>query len=258
MATQTIKRVTFEDVAILKYALNFELDIMREKSDVKVALLVGLNGQVLASSVPNDLNSDLYRLLSMVRANIPYLRREMTLGRIEQSITRYATGNVVVSGVGVGELLISIFDKEAPIPDNLNQIGISSQILYHISKQKGITEEVLEEYGKDISNELKELTHRLYAELESAGTIGEKKKNEGIIEKFTQVLNSVIGEAESAMVMNEGLNQMALDIRHVSGDEWRALAALIRSSVESTAGQYYAEQVYKQLVEIITKSEELF
>ncbi len=52
-----VRDVTFEDVAVLKHALDFELTLLSEKSDVVVALLVGLYGQVRASYVPNDLSS---------------------------------------------------------------------------------------------------------------------------------------------------------------------------------------------------------
>ena len=118
----SIRDVTFEDVAVLKYALDYELKLMVEKSDVVVAALVSLNGQVLTSYVPDDLDSNMYRLMDLVRGNVPVLRKEITLASIQQSITRYEAGNVVITRVGVGELLLSALAKTSSVTKNLPQI----------------------------------------------------------------------------------------------------------------------------------------
>lgn len=61
MPVTPVRRVTFEDVAVFNHALDTELKILSDKSDVEVSILVGLNGQVLASCVPHDLDSSLFR-----------------------------------------------------------------------------------------------------------------------------------------------------------------------------------------------------
>jgi len=258
MPVSPVRKVTFEDVAVLKYALDFELEILAEKSDIMVAILVALNGQVLASFVPNDLSSDMFRLLSMVRANIPFLRQEITVGRIEQSIARYEAGNVVISRVGNGELLISVLDKGSSITNNLPPVYRCAQILSHISIQKPITPKELAEYGEDVANELAELTRRLYAELEGKGTVGEKKKNEEILGQFRSILETVVGRAETDMVMIVNLNHLGISIKEVSPGQWRQLIGLIRQAVEAKAGRYYAEMVEGRLMEVVTRAEELF
>jgi len=258
MPATSVRDVTFEDVIVLKYALDFELRIMTEKSDVVVAILVGLNGQVLASCVPDDLASDMYRLLNLVRANIPYLRKEITIGRIEQSITRYEAGNVVVTRVGNGQLLISVLNKDASVTRNLPQIYTSAQILTHISNQKAITKSELAEYGEDVAEELAELTRRLYSELEAKGTVGEKKKNEEALAKFKAILDSIVGQAESDMIMIAKINQLGIRTKQVSPAQWRQLVSQIRRSVEAKAGRYYAELSENRLMDVIVKSEEMF
>ena len=258
MPVSTVRKVSFEDVAVLKYALDFELEILAEKSDIVVAILVALNGQVLASFVPNDLSSDIFRLINMVKANIPFLRKEITIGRIEQSIARYESGNVIISRVGNGELLISVLNKTSSITDNLPQIYRCAQILSHISSQKPITPEELTEYGEDVANELAELTERLYAELESKGTVGEKKKNEDILAQFKSILETVVGRAESDMIMIINMNHLGISIKEVSSGQWQQLIALIRQSVEAKGGRYYAEVVESRLMEVTTRAEELF
>lgn len=258
MPVSSVRAVTFEDVAVLKHALDFELKIMTEKSDIVVALLVGLNGEVLASCVPDDLSSDMYRLLNLVRANIPFLRKEITIGRIEQSITRYEAGNIVVSRVGNGELLLSVLNKGSSVTRNLPQIYTSAQILSHISSQKAITTSELAEYGEDVAQELAELTRRLYSELESKGTVGEKKKNEEVLIRFKAILDSIVGQAESDMIMITHLNQLGIRTKQVSPLQWRQLVSQIRKSVEAKAGRHYAEIAENQLTEIVLKSEEMF
>ena len=258
MAVSTVRKVTFEDVAVLKYALGFELEILAEKSDIVAAILVALNGQVLASFVPNDLSSDMFRLINMVRANIPFLRKEITIGRIEQSIARYESGNIIISRVGKGELLISVLNKTSSITNNLPQIYRCAQILSHISSQKPITPKELTEYGKDVADELAELTGRLYAELESKGTVGEKKKNEEILAQFKSILEKVVGRAESDMIMIVNLNRLEIRLKEVSPGQWRQLIGLLRQAVEEKAGRYYAEMVEDRLMEVTTKAEQLF
>lgn len=258
MAVSGVREVTFEAVTVLKYALDFELKIMIEKSDIVAALLVGLNGEVLASCIPGNLDSDLYRLLNMGRANIPFLRREITLGRIEQSITRYEAGNMVVTRVGNGQLLMSVLDKKSSVTRNLPQIYTSAQILSHISEQKPITRSELAEYSEEIAEELAELTRRLYSELEVKGTVGEKKKNEEILVKFKAILDYVVGQAESDMLMIANINQLGIRTKQVSPGQWRQLVSQIRNSVEAKAGRYYAELCENRLMDVIVKSEEMF
>ncbi len=256
--TVGVRDVTFEDVAVLKHALNSELKLLSEKSDVVACLLVGFNGQVLASHVPNDLSSDMYRLLNLVRANIPHLRQEITLGRIEQSITRYGVGNVVVTRVGEGELLLTVLHKDSSITDNLRQIYTSVQILSHISSQKAITRQELAEYGEEVADELAELTRRLYSELEAQGMVGEMKKNEDALASFQEILTSVVGRAESEMIMIAGLNQLGIRTKQVSPGQWRQLVAQLRRSVEIKGGRYYAEICEGRLMDVVTRAEEMF
>jgi len=258
MPTVGVRDVTFEDVSVLKHALNSELDLMIEKSDVVACLLVGLSGQVLASYVPNDLGSDMYRLLDLVRGNIPQLRREIILGRIEQSITRYAVGNVVITRVGEGELLLTVLHKDSSITENLSQIYTSVQILSHISSQKPITREDLSEYGKEVAEELAELTRRLYTELEARGVVGEMKKNQDALARFQTILGDIVGRAESEMIMITGLNQLGIRTKQVSPAQWRQLVTQIRTSVEVKAGRYYAEICQDRLTAVVIQSEQIF
>ena len=258
MPAAGVRDVTFEDVAVLKHALNSELKLMAEKSDVVAGFLVGLNGQVLASYVPNDLSSDMYRLLNLVRTNIPHLRQEITLGRIEQSITRYGVGNVVVTRVGEGELLLTVLPKDSSITNNLPQIYTSVQILSHISSQKAITRQELAEYGEEVAEELAELTSRLYSELEAQGMVGERRKNEDVLARFQTILAGIVGKAESEMIMITGLNQLGIRTNQVAPGQWRQLVAQIRRSVEAKGGRYYAEICEGRLMEIVTRSEEMF
>lgn len=253
-----VRDVTFEDVAVLKHALDFELTLLSEKSDVVVALLVGLNGQVLASYVPNDLSSSDYRLLTLVQANIPYLRREIAIGNIQQSIARYEAGNVVATRVGKGELLLSVLGKDTSVTENLPQIYRCVQVLSHISSQKAITKEELAEYGEDVAQELGELTRRLYQELEATGTVGEKKKNEEILAKFKAVLDAIVGKAEADMVMIVNRSQLGIQPKRVSPLQWQQLIALIRRAVEAKAGRYYGEMAESRLTEIVARAEEMF
>ena len=258
MPTIGVRDVTFEDVSVLKHALNSELDLMIEKSDVVAGLLVGLSGQVLASCVPTDLSSDMYRLLNLVRANIPHLRQEISLGRIEQSITRYGIGNVVVTRVGEGELLLTVLHKDSSIAKNLSQLNTSVQILSHISSQKAITKQELAEYGEEVSEELAELTRRLYAQLEAQGVVGETKKNEDALARFQTILGDIVGRAESEMIMITGLNQLGIRIKQVSPTQWQQLVAQLRRSVEAKAGRYYAEICQDRLAEVVTQTERIF
>jgi len=258
MATVGVRDVTFEDVSVLKHALNSELDLMIEKSDVVACLLVGLSGQVLASYIPNDLSSDMYRLLDLVRGNIPQLRKEIILCRIEQSITRYAVGNVVVTRVGEGELLLTVLHKESSVIENLSQIYTSVQILSHISRQKPITREDLSEYGEEVAEELAELTKRLYTELEAQGVVGEMKKNQDALARFQSILEDIVGRAESEMIMITGLNQLGIRTKQVSPIQWRQLVGQIRTSVEAKAGRYYAEICQDRLAEVVAQSERIF
>jgi len=253
-----VRDVTFEDVAVLKHALNAELRLMSEKSDVVAGLLVDLNGRVLASVVPNDLSSDTFRLLNLVRANVPRLRREITQGRIEQSITRYGVGNVVVTRVGEGELLLAVLHKDSSVTNNLSQISTSVQILSHISNQKAITKQELVEYGEEVADELAELTRRLYSELEAQGTVGEKKKNEDALASFQSILGAIVGKAESEMIMITGLNQLGIRTKQVSPRQWRQLVAELRRSVEAKGGRHYAEICEGRLMDVVTRAEEMF
>ena len=253
-----VRDVTFEDVAVLKHALDFELKLLSEKSDVVVALLVGLNGQVFASHVPNDLNSSDYRLLSLIQANIPYLRKEIAIGNIEQSIARYETGNVVATRVGKGELLLAILPRQSSAMEALPQINRSAQVLSHISSQKAITKEDLAQYGEDVVEELGELTRRLYGELEVTGTVGEKKKNEETLEKFKGVLDAIVGKAEADMIMITSSGQLGIQPKRVSPHQWQQFIVLIRQAVAKKAGRYYGEMAENELTEIVSKAEEMF
>ena len=258
MTAAPVREVSFEDVGILKHALGAELRLLSDKSEVAVSVLAGLNGQVLSSYVPDDLPNDLFRLLSLVLGQISRIREEIVVGRIEQSVSRYATGNVVITRVGHGELLISALKKEASVTGNLPQIFTSVQVLSHISSQREITSQELSEYPQDVRDELSELTQRLYAELETKGTLGELKKNKEILARFEATLDQIVGKAESQMIMAASVGQLGIATRQVSPLQWRQLTEGVRQAVQAKAGRYYAELAENQLQEIIARSEELF
>lgn len=258
MTSAPVREVSFEDVAILKHALDAELRLLSDKSNVAVSVLAGLNGQVLASYVPHDLPNELFRLLSLVLSQVPRIRQEIVVGQIEQSVSRYATGNVVITRVGHGELLMTALAKSDSVTGNLPQIFTSVQVLSHISSQRAITSQELDAYPQDVRDELSELTQRLYGELEAKGTLGELKKNEEVLARFEGALGQIVGKAESEMIMAARVAQMGIRARRVSPLQWRELIQGIRHAVEVKAGRYYAEMAESRLQEIIARSEELF
>src|SRR3972149_7288711 len=84
----------------LKHLLETELRRAREESDLGIAMFLGVDGRIFASSIPNELNPREYRLLNLLKGNLAHICNQLAGQNMMMSVEQFEAGTVLISGVG--------------------------------------------------------------------------------------------------------------------------------------------------------------
>ena len=94
------KTMAAETVGHLKHLLETELRRCREENELDIAMFLGVDGRIFASSIPNELNPREYRLLNLLKGNLAHICNQLSGQNMMMSVEQFEAGTIIIGGVG--------------------------------------------------------------------------------------------------------------------------------------------------------------
>ncbi len=242
------RRMEAENVSQVKYMLEMELDRLHRQTDIDMNLLIGVDGRVFASYIPNELNSKQFRLLSTFKSNLPHLCGKLKVEDLELSLERWKGGMAVVAAVGDNSFLASLLSKQSKIEEMgtlLEEVVKATEVLDHIFQQKPWTDEVLSDYPENVQDELGQLSRQMF--VERFRHTRSYKKNMKLLEFFKKKLKKTVGLGQVDQIISVVFNQLGTSAPYMNDDTWHQfLEKVVDEHVRKLIGDIQAEE-YKKL-----------
>jgi len=105
------KRMEASTVVQLKYMLEMELRRIKETNGIDMIMFIGIDGRIFSSLIPPLLEAPQFKLLNLVKGNLPFICGQLKAENLTFSIQQYKHGTVIISGVGNNCFIVSIFSK---------------------------------------------------------------------------------------------------------------------------------------------------
>ncbi len=237
-----------ENVSQLKYMLEMELKNLRERADIDLALFIGVGGRIFATSIPDDLKPDQYRLLSTFKSNMASLCSKLKGEDLEVSIERWKSGMAIVAAVGGNSFLASLLTKKSEISkmgNKLDEVMKATTVLKHIFEQRDFSENTIQSYPKDVQDELNRLTRQLF--VDRFTHTKSYKKNEEILEFMKDKIRNAVGVGQLDQIVSVTFNEMGTSAPYMEDDMWYDfLEKVVDEHLRSVVGDIQAERYKKQ------------
>ena len=102
-------------VGHLKLLLETELGRCREENELDIAMFLGVDGRIFASSIPNELNPREYRLLNLLKGNLAHICNQLSGQNMMMSVEQFEAGTGIIKGVGDRAVLVFLTTKPVEV-----------------------------------------------------------------------------------------------------------------------------------------------
>ncbi|KYK26917.1 MAG: hypothetical protein AYK23_00560 [Candidatus Proteinoplasmatales archaeon SG8-5] len=241
------KRMEAETVVQLKHMLEMELKRIQETNKVDIIMFVGIDGRIFSSLIPQLLDGTQFRLLNLVKGNLPSICSQLTAENLEISIHKYKDGTVVISGVGDNCFLVSIFTKEVDIKELqpvVTGITKGSAVLNHLFELKPITPEAMQGYDDEVIEELSKLTRLLF--VEKFDETREYKRNMELLKFMKNKIGSVVGIGAVDEIVTVTMNELGTSAPYMKEKDWiKFTEMIIDTHIKKASGDIVADECRK-------------
>ena len=241
-AGQVDKTMGAETAGHLKHLLETELRRSREESDLGIAMFLGVDGRIFASSIPNDLDPREYRLLNLLKGNLAHICNQLSGQNMMMSVQQFEAGTVIISGVGDRAFLVFLTTKPVEITKMqgiLSNIVKTSIVVRHLSESKPITPEVLARYDEAVATELKRLTRILFKE--KFGETKEFRKNKEVADFLRSRLAALVGPGQLEEIFTMAYNEIGTSAAYMTAAHWDRFVAFVVERVRDLKGDVVAD-----------------
>jgi len=242
------RRMEAETVSQLKYMLEMELGNLRDRADIDLTLFIGVGGRIFATSIPEELRPDQYRLLSTFKGNLTNLCSKLKGENLEVSIERWKSGMAIVAAVGDNSFLASLLTKKSEISEMgkiLDEVIKATKVLKHIFEQKDFDEDSISDYPEDVQDELNKLSRQLF--VERFTHTKSYKKNEEILDFMKDKIRDAVGVGQLDQIVSVTFNMMGTSAAYMEEDMWYDfLEKVIDNHIRPIVGDIQAEQYKKR------------
>src|SRR5207249_12209958 len=94
-AGQVDKTMGADTVGHLKHLLDTELRRAREESDLDIEMVLGVDGRIFSSSIPDRLEPREYRLVNLLTGNLVHICKQQSVHNMMMSVQQFVAGTVV-------------------------------------------------------------------------------------------------------------------------------------------------------------------
>jgi predicted regulator of Ras-like GTPase activity (Roadblock/LC7/MglB family) len=241
------KTMGAETVGHLKLLLETELERSREDNGLDIAMFLGVDGRIFASSIPNELNPREYRLLNLLKGNLAHICNQLSGQNMMMSVEQFEAGTVIISGVGDRAFLVFLTTKPVEITKMqgvLANVVKTAIVVRHLFEEKPITPEVLASYDEAVATELKRLTRFLF--VQKFGETKEFKKNKEIETYLRQRLGALVGPGPLEETITLAYNEVGTAPAYMSRDHWNRFLRLLIEKLREIRGEAVADRAEKE------------
>ncbi len=241
------KTMGAETVGHLKLLLETELQRSREENALDIAMFLGVDGRIFASSIPNELNPREYRLLNLLKGNLAHICNQLSGQNMMMSVEQFEAGTVVISGVGDRAFLVFLTTKPVQITKMqgvLANVLKTSIVVRHLFEEKPVTAEILASYDEAVAVELKRLTRLLFVERFSETK--EFRKNKEIEAYFRNQLVALIGRGPQEETITLAYNEVGTSAAYMTREHWHRFLALLVDKVREIRGDTVADRAERE------------
>ena len=241
------KTMEAETVGHLKLLLETELGRCREENLLDIAMFLGVDGRIFASSIPNELNPREYRLLNLLKGNLAHICNQLSGQNMMMSVEQFEAGTVIISGVGDRAFLVFLTTKPVEITKMqgvLANVVKTAIVVRHLFEEKPVTPEVLASYDEAVAAELKRLTRILF--VQKFGETKEFRKNKEIETYFRQRLGSLVGPGPTEETLTLAYNEVGTSPAYMTRDHWHRFLALLIAKLREIRGDSVADRAEKE------------
>ncbi len=241
------KTMGAETVGHLKLLLETELERCREENALDIAMFLGVDGRIFASSIPNVLDPREYRLLNLLKGNLAHICNQLSGQNMMMSVEQFEAGTVIISGVGDRAFLVFLTTEPVEITKMqgvLANVVKTAIVVRHLFEEKPITPAVLAAYDEAVAAELKRLTRFLF--VSRFGETKEFKKNKEIETYFRQRLGSLVGPGPLEETITLAYNEVGTAPAFMTRDHWNRFLALLIERLREIRGDAVADRAEKE------------
>lgn len=237
------KRLEAETVTLLKSLLEMELRRVRDDFGFDISLFIGVDGRIFASSIPDMLAPTQYRLLNLVKANLPSICAQFTHESMKLSFTQYEDGVVLISPVGGRAFLVLLSGKSQDLTamgDTVAHVRHASEVLQHVFQQRPMSAEALGAYDAETADELRRLSRRLF--VEKFEETPQFRRNMDLHNYLKAELTKAVGVGSVQEFLSQAYNEVGTSAPHMKDEQWLRVMDLLVARVREAGGDVLAER----------------
>lgn len=230
-------------VGLLSHMIQRAIDRVREENSFDIIMLLGIDGRIFCSSIPDSLDSNRYQLLNMVKENLPHICSQLATKNLLFSIQRYEIGTMIISGVGDKAFLVFLTTSDIDVA-NLGPLAKkvlnTSLVMHHLMELKPITLDATKEYDEEVASELRKLSRLLF--VEKFDTTRQHRKNMEVHNYVRAELGQVLERGLLDEVITMAYNEVGTSAAYMNDRQWEALLDLIIEEVRKLCGDVVADR----------------
>ncbi|TLZ52043.1 MAG: hypothetical protein E6K18_03585 [Methanobacteriota archaeon] len=187
-----------------------------------------------------------YRLLNLVKANLPSICAQLANEAMRLSLTEYEYGVVVISQVGHRSFLVLLSGKPQDITtmhETVGKVKRASAVLRHVFEQRPMAPDALAGYDKETAEELQRLSRQLF--VEKFEETAQFKRNRDLMNYLKAELTKAIGVGPVQEVLSVSFNEVGTSAAYMKDDQWLKLIDLLVEKVRAQGGDVLADKCAK-------------
>jgi len=243
------KRLEAETATLLKSMLDMELRRVRQELGFDIAMLVGVDARIFATSIPEQLTRSQYHLLNLVKANLPSICAQLTREAMKLNLSQYEHGITVIAQVSDRSFLVLLSGKPQDLTamdDTVKNVQRAAVVLRHVFQQRPMSAEAMGAYDAETQEELRRLSRQLF--VEKFEETSAYKRNMEIHNYLRAELTKAVGVGAVQEILSVSFNEVGTSAAYMKDDQWRRLLDILIEKVRGHGGDVLADRCAKAWV----------
>ncbi len=240
------KRLEAETATLLKSMLDMELRRVRQEFGFDVAMLVGVDARIFATSIPDQLTGPQYHLLNLVKANLPSICAQLTREAMKLNLSQYEHGVTVIAPVSDRSFLVLLSGKPQDITamdGTVKNVQRAATVLRHVFQQRPMSADAMAGYDKETQEELRRLSRQLF--VEKFDETPQYKRNMDLMNYLKAELTKAIGVGAVQEILGGSFNEVGTSAAYMKDDQWLKLVDILVEKVRTSGGDVLADRCAK-------------
>jgi len=241
------KRLEAETATLLKSMLDMELRRVRTEFGFDIAMLVGVDGRIFATSIPDQLTPPQYRLLNLVKANLPSLCAQLANEAMKLSLTQYEYGVTVTAQVSDRSFLVLLSGSAQDITKmdaTVGNVQRAAAVVRHVFEQRPMSTEALAAYDPATADELRRLGRQLF--VEKFEETPQFRRSKDLMNYLKAQVTKAVGVGAVEEIMSVSFNEVGTSAAYMKDDQWLTFLDLVIAKVRAAGGDVLADRCARE------------